>query len=66
MSDLFRRVLKRHIREKTVVSDAAKGVQTVPGDRQVKSSRTTTGMPVQEQVRKEWNPKKGGLPIFSR
>ncbi len=66
MTDSIRRMMKRHIRETAVVSDAAKGVQTIPGDNQVKSSRTDTGLPVQDQVRKQWNPKKGGLPIFSR
>jgi hypothetical protein len=30
----------------------------------VKSPTTETGLPVEEQVRKEWDPKKdGGLPI---
>jgi hypothetical protein len=64
MSDMIRRVLKRHIREKAVVHEAAKNVQPLPDDGHLKSSRTVTGLPVQEQVEKEWNPKKGGLPIF--
>jgi len=33
----------------------------------VKSPTTPTGLPVAEQVRKEWDPKKnGGLPILLR
>jgi hypothetical protein len=24
----------------------------------------STGLPVEDQVRKEWDPRKGGLPIF--
>jgi hypothetical protein len=27
---------------------------------------TDTGLPVEEQIRKEWNPRRGGLPVFSR
>ena len=31
----------------------------------IQSPTTESGLPVEEQVRKEWNPrKKGGLPIF--
>ena len=25
---------------------------------------TSTGLPVEDQVRKEWDPRKGGLPTF--
>ena len=28
------------------------------------SPTTSTGLPVEEQVRKEWDPRKGGLPTF--
>ena len=30
----------------------------------VQSPTTDNGLPVEGQVRKEWGPKKGGLPIF--
>ena len=30
----------------------------------VKPPTTDTGLPVEEQVRKEWEPGKGGLPNF--
>jgi len=25
---------------------------------------TSSGLPVEDQVRKEWDPRKGGLPVF--
>ena len=28
------------------------------------NSTTDSGLPIEEQVRKEWDPKKGGLPTF--
>jgi hypothetical protein len=28
------------------------------------SPTTSTGLPVEDQVRKEWDPRKGGLPTF--
>jgi hypothetical protein len=30
----------------------------------LKAPMTDQGLPVEEQVRKQWDPKKGGLPIF--
>ena len=33
-------------------------------DATVRSPKTQTGLPVEEQVRKEWTPNKGGLPTF--
>ena len=35
-----------------------------PAEGHVQSPTTDSGLPVEEQVRKEWDPKKGGLPIF--
>jgi hypothetical protein len=35
-----------------------------PEDGHVQSPTTDSGLPVEEQVRKEWDPKKGGLPTF--
>jgi hypothetical protein len=31
-----------------------------------RSPTTSTGLPVEDQVRKEWDPRKGGLPTFYR
>jgi hypothetical protein len=30
----------------------------------LKDSTTEEGLSIEEQVRKEWDPKKGGLPVF--
>ena len=56
---------RRHIREKATIDHLAKRVFD-PESREHKpqSSTTDSGASVQDQVRKEWNPKKGGLPIF--
>jgi len=35
-----------------------------PPEGHVQSPTTDSGLPVEEQVRKEWDPKKGGLPTF--
>ena len=35
-----------------------------PEEGHVQSPTTDSGLPVEEQVRKEWDPKKGGLPTF--
>jgi hypothetical protein len=67
MSDAMKRALKRHVREKAIVQEAAKDVRPQPdADGTVHSAKTDTGLPVQDQVRKEWNSKKGGLPILCR
>jgi len=42
------------------------GESRVPGGR-VHSPTTGSGLPVQDQVRKEWDPMRGGgLPVFLR
>ena len=63
------RMKRRHVREKSVIDHLADKVfePTASIDQQVRHSPTTpTGKPIEEQVRKEWSPRKGGLPIFSR
>jgi hypothetical protein len=67
MSDISKRTRRRYIREKAVVRDAANGVQQQPSsDGQVQGSETETGLPIEDQVRKEWNPRNGGLPILTQ
>ena len=40
--------------------------ERIPGGR-VHSPNTRSGLPVQDQVRKEWDPSRGGgLPVFLR
>jgi hypothetical protein len=63
------RTERRHIREKTVIDHLAeKMFDPPPADdgHTVQDSTSSTGLPVEEQVRKEWNPRKGGLPTFWR
>lgn len=56
---------KRHQREKGVLDHLANQVyQEKAPQGQVQSPTTDSGLPVEEQVRKEWDPKKGGLPTF--
>jgi hypothetical protein len=59
--------MKRHIREKAVIDHVAKDVhEPTPADDRptVHSPTTPTGLPVEEQIHKEWDPGKGGLPIL--
>jgi hypothetical protein len=63
------RIKRRHVREKAVIDHLVDKVfePAASIDEQVDHSPTiSTGQSVEEQVRKEWNPDKGGLPIFSR
>ena len=60
---------RRHVREKSVIDHLARNLFTpLPGPDVEKTdhprSTTDTGLPVEEQVRKEWDPNKGGLPTF--
>jgi hypothetical protein len=61
---------RRHIREKRVIDHLADKVfePTAPGEQEPATHHPTTetGLPVEEQIRKEWDPRNGGLPIFSR
>ncbi|HTZ36249.1 MAG TPA: hypothetical protein VMB84_09520 [Stellaceae bacterium] len=70
MSNATERALRRHLREKAEIKQAAKGVGRHPappaGD-PAHGATTSDGLPVEQQVRKQWNPnKKGGLPTFWR
>ena len=62
------RMKRRHVREKRVIDHLAEKVfEPLPEkapEHSVQNPTTDTGLPVEEQVRKQWNPKKGGLPIF--
>lgn len=61
---------RRHIREKSVIDHVARELfapkpETAAGNgTEPPGSTTQTGLPVEEQVRKEWDPGKGGLPTF--
>ena len=60
---------RRHVREKATIDHLVRDVYEpkVPDDEHTTHSPTTsTGLPIEEQVRKEWDPRKGGLPTFCR
>jgi hypothetical protein len=63
------RMKRRHVREKAVIDHLADKVfepETSIDEQPTHSPTTSTGLPVEEQVRKEWNSRKGGLPILNR
>jgi hypothetical protein len=56
---------RRHKREKTTIDHLVDRVfDDKPAEGHVQSPTTDSGLPIEEQVRKEWDPKKGGLPTF--
>jgi hypothetical protein len=60
---------ERHPDERSVIEEVARDVQRgapPEGAPTVQSPTTETGLPVEEQVRKEWDPRNGGLPTFLR
>jgi hypothetical protein len=60
-----KRIHRRHVREKATIDHLVKeSYEEKAPKRCVHSSRTESGQSVEEQVRKEWSPRKGGLPIF--
>jgi hypothetical protein len=61
------RTQRRHLRDKAVIDHLVKEIPE-NGSRDeghtVHSPTTADGAPVEEQIRKEWDPGKGGLPTF--
>ena len=56
---------KRHKREKAAIEHLVDKVyEDEPAEGHLQNSTTDSGLPVEEQLRKEWDPKKGGLPTF--
>jgi hypothetical protein len=56
---------KRHKREKATIEHLVDKVyEDEPAEGRLQNSTTDSGLPVEEQLRKEWDPKKGGLPTF--
>jgi hypothetical protein len=68
MSEAAKRAVRRHMREKATIDRIVRGVRqpaASAGEQPTESPTTSTGLSVEEQVRKEWDPKKkGGLPTF--
>ena len=62
---------RSHLREKSVIDHLARVMYATKSVKQEKkptkpSASTSMGLSIEEQVRKEWNPRKGGLPTFFR
>jgi hypothetical protein len=59
---------RRHVREKGVIDHLADKVFEPMAEEEhaTQDATTSTGLPVEEQVRKEWDPRKEGLPTFFR
>jgi hypothetical protein len=69
MSKAAERAARRHIREKATIDRVIKRGATPPpppADQPREGATTADGLSVEEQVRKEWGPNKGGLPTFWR
>jgi hypothetical protein len=70
MANTRDRMERRHVREKAVIDHLAKRLyQPMPSaddGHTIHEPTTSTGLPVEDQIRKKWNPRKGGLPTFCR
>jgi hypothetical protein len=56
---------RRHRREKSTIDHLAdKMYAPKPAAKDSKEPTTDQGLSIEGQVRKKWDPKKGGLPIF--
>ena len=67
MAKARERTQRRHVREKATIAHLVQDVYEpkMPDEKHTERSPTTsTGLPVEDQVRKEWDPRKGGLPTF--
>ena len=66
MANASERAQQRHTREKSVIDRLVRNrPDPKPDEKQSERSPTTsTGLPVEDQVRKEWDPRRGGLPTF--
>ena len=61
------RTQRRHVREKATIDHLVQDVyKPKPAEKEHHELNPTTssGLPVEDQVRKEWDPRKGGLPVF--
>jgi hypothetical protein len=61
------RAQRRHVRDKATIDHLVRDVYEpeAPDEKHTeRSSTTSTGLPVEDQVRKEWDTRQGGLPVF--
>ncbi len=70
MAEARGRTQRRHVREKATIDHLVQDVfepKVSDEEHTGRSPTTSTGLPVEDQVRKEWDPRKGGgLPTFCR
>jgi hypothetical protein len=69
MTKAHERTQRRHVREKATIDHLVRDVyepKVLDEERTDRSPTTSTGLPVEDQVRKEWDPREGGLPTFCR
>jgi hypothetical protein len=67
MANAAERVQKRHVREKVTIDHLVQDVYKPkrPEKRHASRSPTTsTGLPVEDQARKEWDPARVAFPPF--
>jgi len=68
MEKATERTQRRHVREKATIDHLVRNThKPKPADEKPSGHRsvTSTGLPVEDQIRKEWDPRKGGgLPVF--
>ncbi len=62
---------RRHVRDESVIDHLARKMYDPKGKEDektngIQNSETETGLSVEDQVRKEWDSGKGGLPVFLR
>ena len=59
---------RRHVRDESVIDHLARNLYQPKKEEEKtgepQDSRTSTGLSVEDQVRKEWDSRKGGLPVF--
>jgi len=59
-----RRMRRRHLREKATIDHLVRAFAKAEGTGTVHAAVTSSGLSVEEQVRKEWHPGLGGLALF--
>ena len=68
MAKSTERAQQRHTRDQSIIDQVARNVpkpKDADRNQPERSPTTSTGLPVEDQVRKEWDPGKGGgLPTF--
>jgi hypothetical protein len=64
MAKARERTQRRHVREKATIDHLVQDVYEPKMPDEKHTERSPTGLPVEDQVRKEWDPRKGGLPTF--